>query len=60
MAPNNSNNDERGGFIDAGNDPVALVAISGSNGHEDRHNREFPSPEIKSSQKVKICIKSIK
>lgn len=57
MAPNNSDSDERGGFIDAGNSPVALVAAS--SGREDRHNREFPSSppsEIRGSRKGKNCI----
>lgn len=53
MAPNNSDSDERGrGFIDAGNDPVTLITASGG-GREDRYNREFPSPEIRGSQKEK-------
>lgn len=54
MAPNNSDSDERGSFIDAGNGPVALAVAASDGGREDRHNREFPlplPPEIRDSPK---------
>lgn len=59
MAPNNSDNDERGGFIEAGNGPVALVTASGGD-HQDRHDGEFPSPEVTGSRKEKKFASSIK
>lgn len=61
MAPNNSDSDERGNFIDAGNGPVALVAASDGS-REDRHNREFPLPlsRLRGSRKEKKAASSIK